>query len=78
MITSSTGTRSIDAQPVDPAIARSWRPLIRRNAPAGHREHTIEGALMSSVTEHVEGLARTLSADLDRAGPSSTPAKAAH
>ena len=62
----------------DPAIARSWRSLIRRNAPAGHREHTIEGALMSSVTDHVEGLARKLSADLDQAGPSGTRAKAAH
>ncbi len=62
----------------DPAIARSWRSLIRRNAPAGHREHTIEGALMSSVTDHVEGLARKLSADLNQAGPSGTGAKAAH
>ena len=33
---------------------------------------------MSSVTEHVEGLARKLSADLDQAGQSSTLAKAAH
>ncbi len=62
----------------EPAIARSWRSLIRRNAPAGHREHMIEGALMSSVTEHVEGLARKLSADLDQAGRSTTLAKAAH
>ncbi|HEY1673620.1 MAG TPA: amino acid adenylation domain-containing protein [Streptosporangiaceae bacterium] len=62
----------------DPAIARSWRSLIRRNAPAGHREHTIEGALMSSVTDHVEGLARKLSADLGQAGPSGTRAEAAH
>ncbi len=62
----------------EPAIARSWRSLIRRNAPAGHREHTIEGALMSSVTDHVEGLARELSADLDQAGQPSTLAKAAH
>jgi thioesterase domain-containing protein len=62
----------------EPAIARSWRSLIRRNAPAGHREHTIEGALMSSVTDHVEGLARKLSADLDQAGQSSTLAQAAH
>ncbi len=33
---------------------------------------------MSSVTDHVEGLARKLSADLDQAGPSGTRAKAAH
>jgi hypothetical protein len=62
----------------DPAIARSWRSLIRRNALARHREHTIEGALMSSVTDHVEGLARKLSADLGQAGPSGTRAEAAH
>jgi amino acid adenylation domain-containing protein len=62
----------------EPAIARSWQLLIRRNAPAGHREHIIEGALMSSVTDHVEGLAQKLRDDLDRAGQSSTLAKAAH
>ncbi len=44
--------------------ARSWQPLMR----PGDQDRTIEGALMSSVTEHVEGLAKLLGADLDEAG----------
>jgi hypothetical protein len=47
---------------------RAWRPLLVPGGPARYQEHTIEGALMSSVTDHVEGLGRLLSADLDQAG----------
>jgi hypothetical protein len=50
------------------ADATSWQPLITPSGPAGHQEHTIEGGLMSSVTEYTEGLARKLSDDLDQAG----------
>jgi amino acid adenylation domain-containing protein len=49
------------------AEAQSWWPLIRLNPPAGREQRTIEGALMSSVTEHVEGLAGQLRDDLDQA-----------
>jgi acyl carrier protein len=58
------------------AGAQSWRPLLTPGGSAGHQDHTIEGALMSSVTDHVEGLARKLSDDLDRAGQATAPASA--
>jgi hypothetical protein len=58
---------------VDDGI-RAWRPLLAPGDSARYQEHTIEGALMSSVTDHVEGLGRLLSTDLDQAGaPSSEP-----
>jgi amino acid adenylation domain-containing protein len=47
---------------------RAWRPLLAPGEPARYQEHTIEGTLMSSVTDHVEGLGRLLSADLHQAG----------
>jgi amino acid adenylation domain-containing protein len=50
------------------AGTQAWQPLLTPDGPASHQDHTIEGALMSSVTEHVEGLGRLLSEDLDRAG----------
>ena len=51
---------------------RAWRPLLTPGDSARYQEHTIEGALMSSVTDHVEGLGRLLSADLDQAGAPSS------
>jgi len=50
------------------ADAQSWTPLIRLNPSAGRQHRTIEGTLMSSVTDHVDGLAQLLAADLGQAG----------
>jgi amino acid adenylation domain-containing protein len=51
----------------EPAISRSWLPVRQLKKPAACEEHTIDGALMSSVTEHVDSLAAVLSECLDRA-----------
>ena len=56
------------AQEIVEEGTRAWRPLLVPGGSARYQEHTIEGALMSSVTDHVEGLGRLLSADLDQAG----------
>jgi acyl carrier protein len=53
----------------------AWRPLL---GPAGpvHHDRTIEGALMTSVTEHIDDLARQLSQDLERVSEEVAPATA--
>ncbi|MBV9793414.1 MAG: amino acid adenylation domain-containing protein [Actinobacteria bacterium] len=48
----------------------AWQPLLAPGEPDRYRDHTIEGALMSSVTDHVEGLGQVLSEDLDQTGDS--------
>jgi hypothetical protein len=45
----------------EPAIAQAWQPVIRCRRPDGNAEHLVAGALMSSVTEHIEGIAESLS-----------------
>ncbi|HXP57669.1 MAG TPA: hypothetical protein VN847_22080, partial [Streptosporangiaceae bacterium] len=55
---------------------RAWRPLLGPDGPV-HHDRTIEGALMTSVTEHIDGLARQLSQDLDQVSRDVTPATAA-
>jgi acyl carrier protein len=51
----------------EPAIARSWQPVLRRAGPARSEEHEVAGALMSGVTDHIQGIAEILSACLSRA-----------
>jgi amino acid adenylation domain-containing protein len=55
---------------------RAWRPLLGPDGPV-HHDRTIEGALMTSVTEHIDGLARQLSQDLDQVSRDVTPATTA-
>ncbi|HEX3750326.1 MAG TPA: amino acid adenylation domain-containing protein [Streptosporangiaceae bacterium] len=54
---------------------QAWRPLLGPGGPV-HHDRTIEGALMTSVTEHIDGLARQLSQDLDQVSQDITPATA--
>jgi amino acid adenylation domain-containing protein len=51
----------------EPGIARSWRPVTARMNRSECEEHTVDGALMSSVTEHVASLAEVLSQSLSQA-----------
>jgi amino acid adenylation domain-containing protein len=51
----------------EPAIAESWQPVIRAKAPADCAEHLVAGDLMSSVTDHIGGVAESLSEGLSRA-----------
>jgi hypothetical protein len=51
----------------EPAIAQSWQPVIRCKEPADIEEHEVAGALMSSVTDHIQGMAGILSECLSRA-----------
>jgi thioesterase domain-containing protein len=51
----------------EPAIARSWQPVIRCMDPADTAEHLVAGALMTSVTVHVQGIAESLSECLAKA-----------
>jgi amino acid adenylation domain-containing protein len=53
--------------------AQTWRPLLTPGGWVRHQDRTIEGALMTSVTDHVEGLARQLSNDLEKVGQESNP-----
>ena len=50
----------------EPGIAQSWQPVIRCTSPARSEEHEVAGALMSSVTDHVQEIAETLSECLTR------------
>jgi len=53
----------------EPAIARTWWPVIRHVMTADIEEHAIAGAHMSTLTEqHIQDLAVSLSACLARAG----------
>jgi amino acid adenylation domain-containing protein len=53
----------------EPAIARTWRPVIRHVRAADMEEHAIAGTHMSTITEqHIQDLAVSLSACLARAG----------
>ena len=51
----------------EPAIARSWQPVIRCMEAARSEEHEVTGGLMSSVTDHIQGIAEILSECLNRA-----------
>ena len=51
----------------EPAIARSWQPVIRCMEAARSEEHEVAGGLMSSVTDHIQGIAEILSECLNRA-----------
>jgi hypothetical protein len=51
----------------EPAIARSWQPVIGGKEAACSEEHEVAGSLMSSVTDHIEGIAEILSERLSRA-----------
>ena len=53
--------------------ARTWQPLLTPGGWVRHQDRTIEGALMTSVTDHVEGLARQLSNDLEKVGQETNP-----
>jgi aspartate racemase len=53
--------------------AQAWRPLLTPGGWVRHQDRTIEGALMTSVTDHVEGLARQLSNDLEKVGQDTNP-----
>jgi hypothetical protein len=55
---------------------QAWRSLLGPGGPV-HHDRTIEGALMTSVTEHIDGLARQLSQDLDQVSQDITPATTA-
>jgi len=50
-----------------------WLPLLTPGGWVRHQDRTIEGALMTSVTDHVEGLARQLSNDLEKVGQETNP-----
>ena len=53
----------------EPAIARTWWPVIQHTRAADIEEHAIAGTHMSTITEqHVQDLAVSLSASLARAG----------
>src|ERR1700761_5479133 len=54
---------------------QAWRPLLGPDGPV-HHDRTIEGALMTSVTEHIDVLARQLSQDLDQVSQDVTLATA--
>jgi amino acid adenylation domain-containing protein len=56
-----------------PDSAQTWRPLLTPGGWVRHQDRTIEGDLMTSVTDHVEGLARQLSNDLEKVGQDSNP-----
>ena len=51
----------------EPAIARSWQPVIRCQEAVRSEEHEVAGGLMSSVTDHIQGIAELLSECLNRA-----------
>ena len=55
------------------ADAQAWQPLLMPGGWVRHQDRTIEGALMSSVTDHIEGLARQLSNDLEKVGHETNP-----
>ena len=57
----------------EPAIARSWKPVIDRMSRSSAEQHIVEGELMSSVTEHADGLAEVMSECLRRVGQVSPP-----
>jgi hypothetical protein len=56
-----------------PDSAQTWRPLLTPGGWVRHQDRTIEGDLMTSVTDHVDGLARQLSNDLEKVGQDSNP-----
>jgi amino acid adenylation domain-containing protein len=47
--------------------ARSWQPVTRQKERSDVVEHLVDGAAMTSVTEHVQGLAEALSRSLGTA-----------
>ena len=51
----------------EPAIAQSWQPIIRCKEAAHSEEHDVAGGLMSSVTDHIQGIAEILGECLNRA-----------
>ena len=55
------------------ADAQAWLPLLTPGGWVRHQDRTIEGALMTSVTDHIEGLARQLSNDLEKVGHDTNP-----
>jgi amino acid adenylation domain-containing protein len=57
----------------EPAIARGWKPVIDRMNRSGAEQHIVEGELMSSVTEHVDGLGEVMNECLRRVGQESPP-----
>jgi amino acid adenylation domain-containing protein len=66
------------AREIRAAGTETWRPLLGPGGPV-HHDRIIEGALMTSVTEHIDGLARQLSQDLDQVSQDTalTPTSAA-
>ena len=58
----------------EPAIARTWSPVIRRIRPADIDQHPIAGTHMATITDHIQDLAAKLSASLP--GPGRTTAAA--
>jgi amino acid adenylation domain-containing protein len=50
----------------EPEIARSWQPVTGRKDLADIEEHVVAGTHMSCVTDHIEGMAETLSECLSR------------
>jgi aspartate racemase len=55
------------------ASAQTWQPLLTPGGWVRHQDRTIEGALMTSVTDYVEGLARQLGNDLEKVGQDTNP-----
>ena len=52
----------------EPAIARTWRPVVRQTRAADIEEHAIAGTHQTILTEHIQDLARGLSSCLAQAG----------
>ncbi len=50
----------------EPGISQTWLPVLRRKAPTDIEEHTVTGTHMSCVTNHIEGLAETVSECLNQ------------
>jgi amino acid adenylation domain-containing protein len=48
----------------EPAIARRWRPIMRRQRPADVAEHVVAGNHTTCLTEHIQGTTRILAASL--------------
>jgi amino acid adenylation domain-containing protein len=60
----------------EPAIARTWQPVVRRTRAADIEEHAIAGTHMTMITEHIEDLAMSLSSCLARADKRPTSSQA--
>ena len=51
----------------EPAMAQTWQPVISHKEPADTEEHMVGGNHMTTVTDHIHGMAEILSECLSRA-----------